>query len=297
MKKTLKKSILLLSVLILIFCFACPVSAASINKRKVTLCTGQSVQLKVNGTKRKPKWYSNNKKVAIVNQSGKVTAKGKGSAVITAKIGKTAYKCSFRVESPKISKTSISLYKGKTYQLKMLNTKQKYKWSSKNRSIATVTSNGKITGKKTGTTYIYAKSASGKTFRCKVVIKSLPASKSPKMFLPNQKECGNADFFIEYNSQRSTGGKVVPIQVYKDFPMGYINYYAENLNQELNTYIYVDGVLWNNSRGACISGGSSLDGTFIKSGLHAVEMIQFANNNRYGSVVAYRRAMYKIIYK
>ena len=108
------------------------------------------------------------------------------------------------------------------------------------------------------------KSASGKTFRCKVAIKSLPVSKSPKMLLPNQKECGNADFFIEYNSQRSTGGKVVPIQVYKDFPMGYINYYAENLNQELNTYIYVDGVLWNNSRGACISGGSSLDGAFIK---------------------------------
>lgn len=297
MKKTCKKLVMLLLSLTIMFCMASPVSAATINKKKVTLCTGQSVQLKVNGTKRKPKWYSNNKKVAIVNQSGKVTAKGKGNAVITAKIGKTAYKCSFRVESPKISKTSISLYKGKTYQLKMLNTKQKYKWSSKNRSIANVTSSGKVAGKKTGTTYIYAKSASGKTFRCKVVIKSLPASKSPKMFLPNQKECGNADFFIEYNSQRSTGGKVVPIQVYKDFPMGYINYYAENLNQELNTYIYVDGVLWNNSRGACVSGGGSLEGNFIKSGLHAVEMIQFANNNRYGSVVAYRRAMYKIIYK
>ena len=148
MKKTLKKSILFLSVLMLIFCFACPVSAASINKRKVTLCTGQSVQLKVNGTKRKPKWYSNNKKVAIVNQSGKVTAKGNGSAIITAKIGKASYKCSFRVESPKINKTSISLYKGKTYQLKMLNTNQKYKWFSKNRSIATVASNGKVTGKK-----------------------------------------------------------------------------------------------------------------------------------------------------
>lgn len=297
MKKTLKKSILLLSVLMLIFCFACPVSAASINKRKVTLCTGQSVQLKVNGTKRKPKWYSNNKKVAIVNQSGKVTAKGNGSAIITAKIGKASYKCSFRVESPKINKTSISLYKGKTYQLKMLNTNQKYKWFSKNRSIATVASNGKVTGKKTGTTYIYAKSASGKTFRCNVAIKSLPVSKNPKMLLPNQKECGNADFFIEYNSQRSTGGKVVPIQVYKDFPMGYINYYAENLNYKLNTYIYIDGVLWSNSSGMCVSGGGSLEGNFIKGGLHAVEMIQFANNNRYGSVVAYRRAMYKISYK
>lgn len=297
MKKSLKKSILLLSALMLTFCFACPVSAASINKRKVTLCTGQTTQLKINGTKKKAKWYSSNKKIVVVNQAGKVTAKSKGTAIITAKIGKSAYKCAIAVESPKINKTGISLYKGKTFQLKMSNTKQKYKWTSSNSKIASVSSNGKVTGKNVGTTYINARSTSGKTFKCKVIVKPLPQSNTPKMLLPNQKECGNASFFIEYNSQRSTGGKIVPIQLYKSFPMGYINYSAENVDPDLSTYIYIDGVLWNTSKGMFVSGGGSLDGTCAKSGVHAVEMIQFNNDSRYGTVVSYKRAMYRISYK
>ena len=294
--KRWKKLTVILLAMILALAMAVPVSAATvkINKTNVTICTGQTMQLKMDGTKAKPKWSSNSRN-AIVDNAGKVTAKARGTATITAKIGKRSYRCLVTVEAPRISSSNISLYKGKTAQLKMLNTKQKYRWSSSNTKVATVSSTGKISGKSAGTAYVSARSASGKTFKCKVTVKNTPSKL--KMLLPNQKECGDADFFIEYNSQRSTNGKVVLMKLYRQFPMGYINFSANNVDRELMTYIYIDGTLWNQNRGTSVSGGGSLDDIYIKPGTHVVEMVQFANNNRYGKVKSYRRAMYKVIYK
>lgn len=274
MKKACKKLVMLLLSLTVMFCMASPVSAATINKKKVTLCTGQSVQLKINGTKRKPKWYSSNKKVAIVNQSGKVTAKGKGSAVITAKIGKAAYKCSFRVESPKISKTSISLYKGKTYQLKMLNTKQKYKWSSKNRSIATVTSNGKVTGKKTGTTYIYAKSASGKTFKCKVTVKNRSNSNSSTIPSPNS---------VTYHTEAVPNGEVIIFRNHNNYAVSvdvscafYRNKQIVSVRNQYDTVVIEGGrkyamLMWNS--------GETWDSVKLNLSLKNVSFFNFNAKN------------------
>lgn len=295
MKKWKKLTVILLAM-IMALAMAVPASAATvkINKTKATICTGQTLQLKMVGTKAKPKWSSNSRN-AIVNNAGKVTAKARGTATITAKIGKKSYRCMIIIESPKISGTSVSLYKGKTAQLKMLNTKQKYRWSSSNTKVATVSPTGKIRGKSAGTAYVSARSASGKTFKCKVTVKNTPSKL--KMLLPNQKECGNAEFFIEYNSQRSTNGKTVLMQLYKQFPMGYINFSANNVDRELMTYVYIDGTLWDQNRGTSVSGGGSLDDSYITAGTHVVEMVQFANNNRYGKAVSYRRAMYKVTYK
>lgn len=295
MKKWKKLTVILLAM-IMALAMAVPASAATvkINKTKATICTGQTLQLKMVGTKAKPKWSSNSRN-AIVNSAGKVTAKARGTATITAKIGKKSYRCLVTVEAPRISSSNISLYKGKTAQLKMLNTKQKYRWSSSNTKVTTVSPTGKISGKNVGTAYVSARSASGKTFKCKVTVKNTHSKL--KMLLPNQKECGNAEFFIEYNSQRSTNGKTVLMQLYKQFPMGYINFSASNVDRGLTTYIYIDGKLWDQNRGTSVSGGGSLDDSYITAGTHVVEMVQFANNNRYGKVKSYRRAMYKVIYK
>ena len=76
------------------------VSAATkvkLNKTKVTVTVGKSVKLKVKGTKVKVKWLTSNKKVAVVKK-GKVTGKKAGKAVITAKVGKKAYKCKVTVK-------------------------------------------------------------------------------------------------------------------------------------------------------------------------------------------------------
>ena len=98
MKKS-KKLLAVLTIMLLIVCMAVPVSAAGkINKKKATLKVGQTLQLKVTGTKRKVKWTSSKKSVATVSSKGRVKAKKKGSATITAKVGKKKYTCKVTVK-------------------------------------------------------------------------------------------------------------------------------------------------------------------------------------------------------
>lgn len=67
-----------------------------------------------------------------------------------------------------ISKTSLTLTKG--YQTTLsVSGASNVKWSTGNKSIATVSSKGKVVGKGIGSTYIYAKTSS-KTFKCKVTV-------------------------------------------------------------------------------------------------------------------------------
>ena len=84
MKRT-KRIVTLVTMVLLIFAMAVPVSAAGkLNKKKATLVTGQKLQLKLSGTKGKVKWTSNKKTVATVSSKGLVKAKKKGTATITA---------------------------------------------------------------------------------------------------------------------------------------------------------------------------------------------------------------------
>lgn len=70
-----------------------------LNKKKVTLYVGKSVRLKVKGTKKKAKWKSSSKKVATVSSKGTVKAKKKGTAKITAKVGKKKLVCRVTVKN------------------------------------------------------------------------------------------------------------------------------------------------------------------------------------------------------
>lgn len=69
--------------------------------------------------------------------------------------------------SVKLNKTSISLTKGYSTTLSVSGTTSSVTWSTGNKSIATVSSSGKVVGKKVGSTYIYAKVGST-TLKCKV---------------------------------------------------------------------------------------------------------------------------------
>lgn len=70
----------------------------------------------------------------------------------------------------KLSKSSLNLYVGKSATLKVRGVKSRVKWSSSNKSVATVTSKGKVTAKKAGSTTIKAK-VGKKTLKCKVTVK------------------------------------------------------------------------------------------------------------------------------
>ena len=70
----------------------------------------------------------------------------------------------------KINKTSVSVLRGKTYNLKITGTKKKIKWTSSNKKIATVSASGKIKGINKGRCNIYAK-VGKKNYTCKLTVK------------------------------------------------------------------------------------------------------------------------------
>lgn len=152
---------------------ATQVEAASklkISKTRAVLVQGQNLQLKLN-TKVKAKWSSSNKKVLTVNQKGRVTAKNKGTAKVTARIGKRKVICTIKVEIPKISNKSIKMVKGERTTLKITGTAQKIIWKSSRKNIATVNSKGMVMAKAKGSTVITAV-VNKKLYTCKVSVQS-----------------------------------------------------------------------------------------------------------------------------
>lgn len=79
-----------------------------------------------------------------------------------------------------ISKKSISLLVGKTYTLKMKGTKEKVKWSSANKSVASVSSKGKVTAVYGGKTTSIRAKVGKKTYTCKVKVKSYTTAQVQK---------------------------------------------------------------------------------------------------------------------
>ncbi len=79
-----------------------PCAEPALNVTKATLTkkkgANHTIQLKMQWAKGKVKWSSSNKKVAKVNSKGKVTAKKKGTAKISAKVGGKTYKCKITVK-------------------------------------------------------------------------------------------------------------------------------------------------------------------------------------------------------
>jgi flavodoxin len=90
---------------------AVDVSAATkkqtLNATKVTLTVGKTKQLKVsNISASKVKWSSSRKSVATVSKTGKVTAKKKGTATITAKFSGKSLTCKVTVKAKASSATT-----------------------------------------------------------------------------------------------------------------------------------------------------------------------------------------------
>ena len=130
-------------------------------------------------------WMSSNPLIATVSSNGVVTGKKAGTVTITAKaFGKSVTK-TIKVVEPSLKVTgSTSLYRGKTTTLKATTSySTKVTWTSSKPSIATVSSNGVVTGKKAGTVTITAK-AFGKSVAktIKVVEPSLKVTGSTSLY-------------------------------------------------------------------------------------------------------------------
>ncbi|MDF2589127.1 MAG: Trypsin-like serine protease, typically periplasmic, containing C-terminal domain [Anaerocolumna sp.] len=81
----------------------------------------------------------------------------------------------------KLNQSKISVYTGNTYILKLSGTTNKVAWSSSNKSVATVSSKGKVTGIKKGSATVTA-TVGSKTYKCSVTVKD-PYISSSKLKL------------------------------------------------------------------------------------------------------------------
>lgn len=140
-----------------------------ISATSLTLMKGNSKTLSVENRAQPVTWSSANKKVATVSSKGKVTATGKGTTTITAKVGSHSLTCKVKVEDPKLSKKTATIVVGQNFTLKLSGTSRKITWSTNKKSIANVTGKGVVAGKKKGTAKITAK-AGGKSFVCTVKV-------------------------------------------------------------------------------------------------------------------------------
>ncbi|MDD6396269.1 MAG: Ig-like domain-containing protein, partial [Firmicutes bacterium] len=116
------------------------------------------------------KWTTSNRKIATVDSNGNVTALKCGSVIITATAGSgVKSSCTVYVINPTTSvqiKNAADIYLGKTRRLTAKLSRNAYDpitWTSDNPSIATVSSNGTVTGVSPGRVTITASSHSGKS--------------------------------------------------------------------------------------------------------------------------------------
>ena len=129
---------------------------------------GNVKKLAVTGTKEKVTWSTSNKNVADVDSKGKVTAKGPGTAKITAEVNGIKVSCNVKVL--KISYNELTLKKGDTFSLKVLGTDSDIVWYSNKSTVATVDENGFVTAVAPGTAKIIAE-VDGIVVRCIVTVK------------------------------------------------------------------------------------------------------------------------------
>lgn len=90
--------------------------------------------------------------------------------------------------SPKLNRKSATLQVGDTLQLKLKNTRKKVRWTSGKKSVATVSSKGKVKAKKPGKAVIKAK-CNKKTYSCKINVLSSQKKKT---------ELSSSTLVIEY---------------------------------------------------------------------------------------------------
>ena len=173
------------------------VNGVSLNKNSTTIKVGNTETLTAtvspsDATCKYVTWTTSDKTIATVDENGKVTGIKKGSATIKVETADGDYTATCDVtisedEDPTVEVTGVSLNKQET-TIKVGNlerliatiepnnaTNKNVTWSSSNKTIATVDSNGVVTGVKKGKAKITATTEDGNhTATCNVTIEEAP---------------------------------------------------------------------------------------------------------------------------
>ena len=137
-----------------------------------TIEVGESFTYKVSGVSASNiKWSMGNTSVATVDASGKVTGKSVGNTYLHVGLpsGKEI-KCLIKVVKPELAirYSEKTLHINQTFTFTVSGTwGQAVTWSVGNTSVASVgAATGKVTGKSAGNTWLYAKTADGRSAKC-----------------------------------------------------------------------------------------------------------------------------------
>lgn len=172
-----------------------PVTGVNLNKASTTILTGGTTQLTAavlpsNATIKGVTWKSNNTGVATVSSTGLVTAKASGTALITVTTENGGFSDTCNVTVPSLlpsevsvtdvalNKTSTTIGVGSGHSEQLVATitpsnatNKNVEWMSSNIDVATVSSNGLVTGRKAGTAVITVRTEDeGLTYTCSVTV-------------------------------------------------------------------------------------------------------------------------------
>ena len=170
------------------------VRGVTLSDSKLTLETNVVRKLKAKvipstAANKNVRWTSSDPEVAKVDKNGRVTTLTPGKTTITVKTKEGGFKAKCKItvidriihpESISLSKTSLTLVKGKTSKLKAEvlpadTTDQRVVWKSSNAFVASVDEKGKVTALTSGSAVISAVTRDGGlTAQCKVTVKSPP---------------------------------------------------------------------------------------------------------------------------
>jgi len=162
---------------------AATVASVTLNKKEAILKKKKTLTLKATVypetlEDKSLKWKSSDETIATVSSSGVVTGVKSGFVTITCTSVATGAKatCEVIVATISLNKSSVTINEGKTVTLKptvypTTLEDQSVKWKSSDKTIATVTSAGKVKGVKAGTATITCTSnATGLSTTCKVTV-------------------------------------------------------------------------------------------------------------------------------
>lgn len=137
----------------------------------------------------------------------------------------------------KLNKTSATLYMNGTKTVKLKATvtgsKDKVTWSSSDKTVAVVSSSGKVTAKKAGTATITAK-VNNKKASCKIMVKNKPASKKVAKVTVSQSSAAQGKNYV-FSGKDQSGKTLWTYKLFVHFApqytlMGY---------KEFKNYVYI----------------------------------------------------------
>lgn len=164
------------------------VAEVKLNRAQITVQAGQSttalvIQSRYPKYDKVDEWVSENDDIAVVNKSGKITGKKKGTTTVTVTMKSGAEASCKVVVQPKqagikklkFSKKKLFVAKGSKTPLTITktprNSKVKIKWTSSAPKVVKVTPKGIAIAKKTGKVTITAKAPNGVKASCKIIVK------------------------------------------------------------------------------------------------------------------------------